>query len=390
MASLNESIKLIIRTTNNKYVDFVLELSPLLTVYDLKQKITLNHPTKPIPKDQRLIFSGKLLDDASILNQIFIKSTSGSSFMIHLVLDSDKNASTPRTNQPTTTITTTVQTSSIVTEPLLTSDIISNSSHSNAYEQYLEELYKYQQQLQQFIINPNGNSPICNYESQAYLQYCYTHYQMYQNLLTYQRTVIPSSTTTTTSSIQQSISTDNNTTPPPPPPAAAQQQAAAANNNNDAEQENDLLGVLNMLVELFVLCSIIYFYSTFSRFLVVFVIFALLYLHCRGYLSIHRRRRAQVPPVPIVPEQPAAAAANDVEQGGEDETEVEVIANEAQNQNDIERQRVCKMFCFFEPKPPPPPPAPPVGDNQITTSRLLLTAVSTFFSSLIPERPQRA
>ncbi|CAF3745478.1 unnamed protein product [Rotaria sp. Silwood1] len=102
-------------------------------------------------------------------------------------------------------------------------------------------------------------------------------------------------------------------------------------------------------------------------------------LHCRGYLSIHRRRRAQVPPVPIVPEQPAAAAANDVEQGGEDETEVEVVPNEAQNQNDIERQR-----------PPPPPPAPPVGDNQITTSRLLLTAVSTFFSSLIPERPQRA
>ncbi|CAF5073193.1 unnamed protein product, partial [Rotaria magnacalcarata] len=73
MASANESIKLIIRTTNNKYADFLLELPPLITVYDLKQKITLNHPTRPVPRDQRLIFSGKLLDDSSLLNQVFVK-----------------------------------------------------------------------------------------------------------------------------------------------------------------------------------------------------------------------------------------------------------------------------------------------------------------------------
>jgi hypothetical protein len=56
MAGTNESIKLIIRTANNKYADFSLELSSLLTVYDLKERITLIHPTKPIPKAQRLIF----------------------------------------------------------------------------------------------------------------------------------------------------------------------------------------------------------------------------------------------------------------------------------------------------------------------------------------------
>jgi len=71
------------------------------------------------------------------------------------------------------------------------------------------------------------------------------------------------------------------TTPAPPPPQPAPAQPAPGNNNNnnnEFEQENDLLGILNMLVELFVLCSIIYFYSTFSRFVVVFLIFALLYL----------------------------------------------------------------------------------------------------------------
>jgi flagellar biosynthesis protein FliP len=68
------------------------------------------------------------------------------------------------------------------------------------------------------------------------------------------------------------------TVPPPPQPAPAQPAPGNNNNNNEFEQENDLLGILNMLVELFVLCSIIYFYSTFSRFVVVFLIFALLYL----------------------------------------------------------------------------------------------------------------
>ncbi|CAF1259943.1 unnamed protein product [Rotaria magnacalcarata] len=374
MASANESIKLIIRTTNNKYADFLLELPPLITVYDLKQKITLNHPTRPVPRDQRLIFSGKLLDDSSLLNQVFVKPSSGSSFMVHLVLDSDKTATTPKISQPTT-----VRAAPIVTEPPPSSDKSPSCSHSNTYEQYSEELLRYQQQLQQILSNPYGTPPELNFESQAYLQYCYTHYQMYQNLLAYQRTVIPPSPTTTTATPTYTQQPSTNETSAPaaaaaPAPAPAP-QPAAGNNNNDLEQENDLLGVLNMLVELFVLCSIIYFYSTFSRFLVVFVIFVLLYLHCRGYLSIHRRRRVQVPPAPVVPEQPVA---HDGEQVGEGEAEPEVAANEARNLNDAEHQRSV-------------PPAPgPVEENPVTTSRLLLTALSTFFSSLVPERPQRA
>ncbi|CAF4221713.1 unnamed protein product, partial [Rotaria magnacalcarata] len=102
------------------------------------------------------------------------------------------------------------------------------------------------------------------------------------NLLAYQRTVIPPSPTTTTATPTYTQQPSTNETSAPAAAAAAAApapapQPAAGNNNNDLEQENDLLGVLNMLVELFVLCSIIYFYSTFSRFLVVFVIFVLLY-----------------------------------------------------------------------------------------------------------------
>ncbi len=48
MAQGTEAIKIIIRTTNNKYADFPMEMSSFLTIYDLKQNITLNHPTKPV------------------------------------------------------------------------------------------------------------------------------------------------------------------------------------------------------------------------------------------------------------------------------------------------------------------------------------------------------
>lgn len=48
MASSSEVIKLIIRTANNQHADFELELLSALTIYDLKEKITAQHPTKPV------------------------------------------------------------------------------------------------------------------------------------------------------------------------------------------------------------------------------------------------------------------------------------------------------------------------------------------------------
>ena len=96
-----------------------------------------------------------------------------------------------------------------------------------------------------------------------------------QNLQAYQRTVASSMSINSPSITVQTNTSANPTETVPPPPAAP---AAANNNNNELEPENDLLGILNMIVELFVLCSIIYFYSTFSRFLLVFLFFVLLFL----------------------------------------------------------------------------------------------------------------
>lgn len=48
MNSTNNLLQLIIRTANNKHVDLQIHISPVQTVLDLKQKIQLDHPTKPV------------------------------------------------------------------------------------------------------------------------------------------------------------------------------------------------------------------------------------------------------------------------------------------------------------------------------------------------------
>ncbi|UJR31467.1 hypothetical protein I4U23_018956 [Adineta vaga] len=208
MATVNEITKLIIRTTNNKYVDFSIEISTSVTIYDLKQKITL------VPENQRLIYSGKLLDDKNLLHQVFTKTASSSTHIVHLVLDSDKN------------------------EPL--SNILSSRLHSSDYIQYMNQLTKYQQQLQ------------------------------HQNHQIRQR-IIPT------------IIENQSTTVPLVP----------------ARNDNPLRSV-QFIVYICILCLMICFCTTISHFFVIFGFYILLFLFYRGYRTAEEHRRAQnhqTPPV---------------------------------------------------------------------------------------------
>ncbi|CAF4420450.1 unnamed protein product, partial [Rotaria magnacalcarata] len=155
MATIYEILKLVIRTVNSNYVDFSTELLSSLTAYDLKKHIELNHPAKPSPEHQRLIYSGKLLADENNLNQIFNNSNSESSVVIHLVLHLD------------------------------------------------------QEEFVRFIANSNESSYIRNCETHNYLQYCYTHHELHQDYLVRQRPV------TSDRSNRDNQTTNVPLTPPP-------------------------------------------------------------------------------------------------------------------------------------------------------------------------------
>ena len=93
--------------------------------------------------------------------------------------------------------------------------------------------------------------------------------------------------------------------------------------------------------------------------------------HYRGYLTLQRRRRVVNPPAAAAPPPP-----NDGEQvPRDDEMEGEPVINEGEgNRSETSTTR----------------PTNPIDEPPITATRLFVTAVSTFFSSLIPERPPRA
>jgi hypothetical protein len=63
---------------------------------------------------------------------------------------------------------------------------------------------------------------------------------------------------------------------PEPQQPRAQQRNRQANNNDGADREDDWLGMLHNFVSFIVLFSIIYYYSSLERFLVIFTIVLIL------------------------------------------------------------------------------------------------------------------
>lgn len=139
-----------------------------------------------------------------------------------------------------------------------------------------------------------------------------------------------------------------NVEPEAPAAQAAQPQEAPP----VADRDDDWLGMIHNILSFILTFSVIYFYSSFERFLVIFGIAFVLMAYHNGWLTLQRRQVNNNNNVP--PRQPAEAGA--AEPGGD-----------AGEPNEAAR--------------PPAPPAP----NIIQT---VITFIFTFFTSLIPDRPR--
>ncbi|KAL5022349.1 hypothetical protein ScPMuIL_001504 [Solemya velum] len=170
------------------------------------------------------------------------------------------------------------------------------------------------------------------------------------------------------------------TTPPEqanqiPQPRQELRNAAPANQNirmnaqggavmDDDEDEDfahrDWLDWIYILCRFLVLTSIVYFYSTFQRFMVVFSLFFLIYLYQTGWFRMRRRNEEpqEEQPQPEQPEQPAPERPENP-----DNTE----------QNEAESQP--------EPEPVNQEPPPP------STLTVVWNFCTTLFTSLVPQQP---
>ncbi|KAM8716168.1 hypothetical protein ACLKA7_003108 [Drosophila subpalustris] len=69
-AASSSSIRLLIKSSNQQYDDMNIESDLCWTVERLKKQLSLVYPGKPEIKDQKLIYSGKLVSDAQKLSEV--------------------------------------------------------------------------------------------------------------------------------------------------------------------------------------------------------------------------------------------------------------------------------------------------------------------------------
>ncbi|XP_036342924.1 homocysteine-responsive endoplasmic reticulum-resident ubiquitin-like domain member 2 protein [Rhagoletis pomonella] len=86
-AAKSTSVKLLIKASNQQYDDQVLEIDLLWTVKRLKAHLALVYPNKPPVDEQKLIYSGQLLNDDLLLKDVIrsYKDVYTHNHIIHLV-----------------------------------------------------------------------------------------------------------------------------------------------------------------------------------------------------------------------------------------------------------------------------------------------------------------
>lgn len=409
-------LKLIIKAANQKYEDFVIDNFELdWTIKQLKQYLFENYPQKPEISTVRLIYSGKMLHDHWTLSECIRHNSQVKSYIIHLVhsgttrkeeVTSSPNVTTaqtdvdneltPDTSSMSTSSSSSSSSSSLASTPLPANTNFVDQSFSRI-QRDLNNLYQEQIQEQQSLLTPkqqyeqmlskyvryyesNGVSVQENAWYSSYIQHLALYNQMYSNYIQSQNAQFNIrgsnlAAGTSNQSFTEFQSRDNNSVPTP---ASAQQPNQMNNPDNqdqaqqqpdqepqpprpapvpqaqpDGDREDDWLSLLHNAVSFIVLFSIIYYYSSLERFLVIFSIVIILILYHNGWLTLQRRqvapRQDARPAQPDNPDEPQAADNNTSEQ---------------------ERQQ---------------------QESNIPNSfRLFVSFVLTFFTSLIPERPRIA
>ncbi|XP_016408189.1 homocysteine-responsive endoplasmic reticulum-resident ubiquitin-like domain member 1 protein isoform X3 [Sinocyclocheilus rhinocerous] len=391
------TISLVIKTPNQFHGDQLIDgVRVDWTVKDLKCHLSKVYPTNPAEKDQRLIYSGKLLQDNLFLRDVFSKVPSETKPTLHLVCAVKPQPAAQLGARPKVTSTQqqssqpsplTASQSSESSGPSMTSvpstDGLRQRGHAAwpgtsmpvtaamahpAFPTY--SLYRPQQLLwlQQM------------YARQYYMQY---HAAMEAAASTPMAApasslpVGPHQAAVPAALPNQGPINDLPANQNAPAPAFINPEGANQNLRMNAqggpvmEDEEDMnrdwLDWVYTASRLGVFLSIVYFYSSLSRFILVMSSLVIMYLHTAGWFPFRRRPQARPH------NQPAP----------------EVIQNQ-QNQNEDRH-----------PGPVPPPaevegagvvelamtavPVPPVRPPILWTAWVFFKA---FFASLIPEAPQ--
>ncbi|XP_030646665.1 homocysteine-responsive endoplasmic reticulum-resident ubiquitin-like domain member 1 protein [Chanos chanos] len=411
------TISLVVKTPNQVHGDQVIEKVDMnWTVKDLKMYLSKMYPTKPAVKDQRLIYSGKLLQDNQRVDEVFGKAEVTPT--VHLVCAFRTPSTAQQAAMPKAAAPEPQSTRSSATPVRQNSDAPASLPSVPAASSSADGL--------RHRTHPTPASPAAAWPgtgmpasmpgagagAAGITHPAFPTYSLYspQQLLWLQHMYARQYYMQYHAALAAAASAPIPGAPAGPPlpvaphpaavPAALPNQAPinnlpanqnapdpafinpeGANQNlrmnaqggpvmeDDEDVERDWLDWVYTAARFGVFLSIVYFYSSISRFLLVMSSLLLMYLHTAGWFPFRRRPQARVPNQP----------------------DPEVIQNQ-QNQNQARQpdQAEPPAGAEGEVEPGQQPPMPAVLVPQVRVSIVYTAWVffKAFFASLIPEAPQ--
>uniref|UniRef100_A0A023GF50 Putative membrane-associated er protein involved in stress response n=1 Tax=Amblyomma triste TaxID=251400 RepID=A0A023GF50_AMBTT len=391
MAAQNMSTCLVIRAPNQKFGDQQVNCPLDWSVQQLKQHLSMVYPNNPRPEDQKLIYSGQLLEDEMTLKDVF-QMDFGKIHILHLVCRSAGD--TPEASSPSVPLAAISQPDismaggSVSTVPS-TSSVSSASSDGLRHRSTSPGAMPNGQMPIALGMPPGTSSPEQLVQQVALAQQLYAHYfTQYMHLMHQAAAPVAGQAGAPRPPSPEAETPAAAAAAAPPVVRAAQDNRGPRMNAQggpllDEEEEEaaqrDWLDWVYTVSRATVLLSIVYFYSSFGRFLVVTGVALLMYLYQGGWFAAPRQQQ--------LPEREhdrnrAREADNQQHQAGRLADEPREMPQGEAGPQQLEEAMDQDDNGIVAPAAPPPPPEPPV--SPMTTA---WTFVATFFTSLIPEQP---
>ncbi|KAG8442759.1 hypothetical protein GDO86_011534 [Hymenochirus boettgeri] len=392
---MDSPVTLVIKAPNQKYDDQTINCFLEWTVEKLKSHLSKVYPSKPLTKDQRLVYSGKLLLDHLQLKDVLRKQDEY--HMVHLVCASRTPPSSPKpstsrksmesasnskrsssehsgssssvsTNQERSSTSSIAGTEESLRQRL-TSHLYTNNIHSHPFPYVPHEPGNPLpgQGAQAVFPTYSAFSPLqMMWWQQMYARQYYMQYQAATSNL------VASNSENLQPTPRPAINSDH---PPPDPPRAPPNVVPEINPNvqmnaqggrvvNEEDINRDWLDWIYTVSRAAILLSIVYFYSSFSRFVMVMGAMILVYMHQAGWFPFlqdeAQQQQARDNPAEVNPDHFNNNDLQELERHMDEGLQPEVEDDTASNV------------------------AAPVQPGLLAS---IWSFITTFFTSLIPEGP---
>ncbi|XP_061598105.1 homocysteine-responsive endoplasmic reticulum-resident ubiquitin-like domain member 2 protein isoform X1 [Cololabis saira] len=375
-AVVDGPVTLVIRSPNQKYDDQTINCCQDWTVEKLKAHLSDVYPSKPSSKDQRLVYSGKLLLDHFTLKDVLRKQDEY--HMLHLVCASRTPPSSPKPARnrgnksqeragPTTPQNSSNSGQDGPSSPGENSEGLRQRvgpfPYNQPYPQFMQNWTQFSQSALPTNMPAYYNPMTLMWWQQQYARQYYMHYYLLaaaaQNLRPDQ-TGSPSNPSDPLSRRPQGGRHGN---------PEVQMNAQGGEILNEEELNRDWLDWVYIFSRAAILLSIVYFYSSFSRFVMVMMAMLVLYLHQAGWFPFNLENELQLPG----------------DQANQDDLEGELQNQDFHEMEGVNEDTSDEDGDSGEEGVEDPNSAPQAGFFSSTWSFII-----TFFMSLIPEGPPNA